>query len=112
MPALVAAGARRGSRARIPGATGAVASDTTLFRVILKDGTALTSYGSTRVGDRVVFSMPFGSIPAGPSSSSSAFPRVRLIGTTERYAIRSAMRALETRAEEDYRSSPARSPAA
>ena len=33
-----------------------------LFRVILNDGTALVSYGEfTRVGDRVVFSMPLDS---------------------------------------------------
>ena len=38
------------------------AGRTPLFRVILNDGTALVSYGEyTRVGDRVVFSMPIGS---------------------------------------------------
>ena len=37
------------------------ADDTPLFRVILKDGTAVLSYGEfARVGDRLVFSMPIG----------------------------------------------------
>jgi hypothetical protein len=39
----------------------ASASDPTLFRIFLKDGTALVSYGEfARVGDRVVFTMPLG----------------------------------------------------
>jgi hypothetical protein len=83
----------------------AAASDTTLFRVILKDGTALTSYGEyARVGDRVVFSMPFGSIPAGPQLQLVSLPASAVDWeTTERYAdsVRYA-RYLETRAEEDY----------
>jgi hypothetical protein len=38
------------------------AHDTPLFRVILNDGTALVSFGEfTRVGDRLVFSMPLDS---------------------------------------------------
>jgi hypothetical protein len=37
------------------------ASDATLFRLYLKDGSTLVSYGEyTRVDDRVVFSMPVG----------------------------------------------------
>jgi hypothetical protein len=83
----------------------AAASDTTLFRVILKDGTALTSYGEyARVGDRVVFSMPFGSIPARLQLQLVSLPAsVVDWETTERYAdsVRYA-RYLETRAEADY----------
>src|SRR5262245_13239163 len=38
----------------------------TLFRVFLNDGTAVVSYGEyARVGDRVVFSIPIGSIGTG-----------------------------------------------
>jgi hypothetical protein len=37
------------------------AADPTLFRIFLKDGTALASYGEfARVGDRVVFTLPLG----------------------------------------------------
>jgi hypothetical protein len=39
----------------------AASADPTLFRIFLKDGTALASYGEfARVGDRVVFTMPLG----------------------------------------------------
>ena len=39
----------------------AAAADPALFRIFLKDGTALASYGEfARVGDRVVFTMPLG----------------------------------------------------
>jgi hypothetical protein len=39
----------------------AAAPEPTLFRIFLKDGTALASYGEfARVGDRVVFTMPLG----------------------------------------------------
>src|SRR5580704_291234 len=44
------------------------ADDATLFRVFLKDGTTLVSYGElARVGDRVVFSMPTDAAEATPS---------------------------------------------
>jgi hypothetical protein len=43
------------------------ADDASLFRVFLKDGTSLVSYGEfARVGDRVVFSMPVGTADANP----------------------------------------------
>jgi hypothetical protein len=45
----------------------AAAEDAALFRVFLKDGTSLVSYGEfARVGDRVVFSMPTGAAPNSP----------------------------------------------
>jgi hypothetical protein len=76
-----------------------------LFRVFLKDGTTLVSYGEmARVDDRVVFSMP--------TSASDAAPQLQLINIpservdwerTLNYAesIR-AMRYLATRAASDY----------
>ena len=43
----------------------AQAADAVLLRVFLNDGTAVVSYGEyARVGDRVVFSMPLGSLEA------------------------------------------------
>ena len=75
-----------------------------LFRVILKDGTALASVGEySRAGDRVVFSMPL-----GPSGAN----RLQLVNlpagavdweSTDRYAeaVRYA-RYVATRAEMDY----------
>jgi hypothetical protein len=76
-----------------------------LFRVFLKDGTSLVSYGEmARVDDRVVFSMP--------TSASDAAPQLQLINIpservdwerTLNYAesVR-ATRYLATRAESDY----------
>jgi hypothetical protein len=85
----------------------AVAADTSLFRVILKDGTALTSYGEyARVGSRIVFSMPFGSLAVQPQLQIVSLPESAVDWeATERYAdsIRYA-RYVETRAEADYAS--------
>src|SRR5512133_877177 len=52
--------APRSSVTAVPGPSAATAPGSRpLFRIILNDGTALVSYGEfTRVGDRVVFSMP------------------------------------------------------
>jgi len=80
------------------------ADDATLFRLFLKDGGTLVSYGEVaRVGDRVVFSMP---TSAGPN------PVLHLVNIdadrvdwdrTERYAASArAGRYLETQAENDY----------
>jgi len=81
--------------------------DTRLFRVILKDGTALTSYGEyARVGDRVVFSMPFGPVAERPQLQLISLPASAVDWeSTGRYteAVRYA-RYVETRAEEDYSS--------
>jgi hypothetical protein len=85
----------------------AVAADTALFRVILKDGTALTSYGEyARVGSRIVFSMPFGSLAVQPQLQIVSLPESAVDWeATERYtdSVRYA-RYLETRAEADYAS--------
>lgn len=76
-----------------------------LFRVFLKDGTTLVSYGElARVDDRVVFSMP--------TSASDAAPQLQLINIssdrvdwvrTLNYAESArASRYVATRAESDY----------
>ena len=52
------------------------AADATLFRVFLRDGASLVSYGEfARVGDQVVFSMPVG---GGPTSRGCTWCRFRL----------------------------------
>jgi hypothetical protein len=80
------------------------ASGATLFRLFLKDGGTLVSYGEVaRVGDRVVFSMPTGAGNPPPlhlttlAADRVDWPR------TDRYAesARSG-RYIETQAENDY----------
>ena len=77
----------------------------TIFRVFLKDGTSLVSYGElARVDNRVVFSMP--------TSAAGANPPLHLVNLsaervdwdrTNRYASTArATRYIETRAELDY----------
>src|SRR5919204_2219927 len=82
----------------------AAADDAPLFRVFLKDGSTLVSYGEfARVGDRVVFSMPL---------NADTTPVLHLVNIpaeqvdwarTNRYSesLR-ASRYLATRAESDY----------
>jgi hypothetical protein len=87
----------------------AFAESVTLFRVFLNDGTAVVSYGEyARVGDRVVFSMPIGSIDAntgiGPNMHVVNLPVSAVNWTlTENYA-RSARYShyMENSAESDY----------
>jgi hypothetical protein len=80
------------------------ADEAAMFRVFLKDGGSLVSYGEiARVGERVVFSMP---------TSAGANPSLRLVNIpsnrvdwerTDRYAITArAGRYIETQAEIDY----------
>jgi hypothetical protein len=75
-----------------------------LFRVILNDGTALVSYGEfTRVGDRVVFSMPIGS-PRGDRYQLVTLP-VSVVNwdSTEEYANATRYaQYMATRGEGDY----------
>src|SRR5437762_12567793 len=79
-------------------------ADATLFRLFLKDGGTLVSYGEVaRVGDRVIFSMPTGAgTPPPLHLTSLAADRIDW-PRTERYAqsARSG-RYLETQAENDY----------
>ncbi|HET9834516.1 MAG TPA: hypothetical protein VFP91_22490 [Vicinamibacterales bacterium] len=79
-------------------------SGATLFRVFLKDGGSLVSYGEiARVGDRVVFSMPIGvGIPPTLHLTTVAASRVDW-DRTDRYAMTARSgRYLETQAENDY----------
>jgi hypothetical protein len=77
----------------------------TIYRVFLKDGTALVSYGEpARVGDRIVFSMP--------TTASLENPPLHLVNLaaervdwprTQRYAESArAQRYIATNAESDY----------
>src|SRR6266850_2401413 len=80
------------------------ADDATLFRLFLKDGGTLVSYGEVaRVGDRVIFSMPTGAgTPPTLHLTSLAADRIDW-PRTERYAISArAGRYVETQAENDY----------
>lgn len=83
----------------------AAPDDSASFRVFLKDGSSLVSYGElARIDDRVVFSMP--------TSSSRVDPQLHLVTLaservdwerTTRYADSArATRYIATRAEQDY----------
>jgi hypothetical protein len=63
-------------------------ADATLFRLFLKDGGTLVSYGEiARVGDRVVFSMPTGTgTPPSLHLTSVAADRIDW-PRTDRYAM-------------------------
>jgi len=79
-------------------------SGATLFRVFLKDGGTLISYGEiARVGDSVVFSMPVGvGNPPTLHLTTLAASRVDW-NRTDRYAVSARSgRYLETQAENDY----------
>jgi hypothetical protein len=82
----------------------APASRTPLFRLILNDGTALVSYGEfTRVGDRVVFSMPLGS-PRGDRYQLVTLPAsvVNWDSTDEYAAATRYAQYMATRGEADF----------
>jgi hypothetical protein len=82
----------------------AAADDATLFRVFLKDGSSLVSYGeAARVDGRVIFSMPTASMPNPPLHLVDiAVDRVDW-ERTERYAANArSNHYIETRAENDY----------
>src|SRR5579871_6155459 len=76
----------------------------TLFRVFLKDGGTLVSYGEVaRVGDRVVFSMPTGTGNPPPLHLTTLAASRIDWDRTERYAMSARSgRYLETQAENDY----------
>jgi hypothetical protein len=79
--------------------------DAPLFRVFLKDGTSLVSYGElARVGDRVVFSMPTSVSDDTPQLHlvDISSDRVDWVRTTNYAESARATRYLETRAESDY----------
>ncbi len=83
----------------------AAAADATLFRLFLKDGSTVVSYGEyTRVDDRVVFSMPVGGSADDPrlqvvwiSAASVDWPRTDRYAQSARY-----QRYADTKGEEDF----------
>ena len=81
------------------------ASAVSLFRIVLRDGTAVASYGEyARVGDRVVFSMPLGELGESATLQLVDLPASAVDWeSTERYA-ESARFAhyVATRAEADF----------
>ena len=86
------------------GRASAAADDATLFRVFLKDGSSLVSYGEfARVGDRVIFSMPTAATPNPPLHLVNlADDRVDW-DRTDRYAASArATHYIDTQAETDY----------
>ena len=87
-------------------ASAASAADATLFRIFLRDGAVLVSYGEfSRVEDRVIFSMPVGGGADEPrlqvvwvAADAVDWPR------TERYANSARFQQYaQTRGEEDFR---------
>jgi len=76
-----------------------------LFRIFLRDGRTLTSYGEyARVGDRVVFSLPLGETAGNPRLHLASVPAAEVDWpATDRY--RDALRAshyADTRGEQDF----------
>ena len=83
------------------------ANDATLFRLFLRDGTSVVSYGEfARVDDQVIFSMPAGGAADDPrlhvvSLSASEIDWAR----TDRYAAAARyQRYAESRGEDDFQS--------
>src|SRR2546421_290112 len=88
----------------LPAARASGENDATLFRLFLKDGGTLVSYGEVaRVGDQVVFSMPTGAgTPPPLHLTTLAADRVDW-PRTDRYAMSARSgRYIETQAENDY----------
>jgi hypothetical protein len=76
-----------------------------VFRVFLKDGSSLASYGEyARVGDRVVFSTPLGQTDGFPRLQAASVPATEVDWPeTERYAASlRAERYFATRAQADF----------
>jgi type II secretory pathway component PulJ len=78
--------------------------DATLFRVFLKDGATLVSYGEpARVEGRVIFSMPTAAVPNPPLHLVDIAVDHVDWERTERYAANArASHYIQTRAENDY----------
>lgn len=80
-------------------------ADATLYRVFLRDGSTLVSYGEfARVADRVVLSMPLGGTPAAPKLQLLSIPSATVDWEkTDAYAESArAARYAATRGPEDY----------
>jgi hypothetical protein len=81
------------------------AGDFSLFRIILRDGTAVASYGEyARVADRIIFSMPIGEIGRNPTLQLVDLPASAVDWeSTERYAESTRFaHYVATRAEADF----------
>jgi hypothetical protein len=89
----------------IPAAQSPAVDASAVFRVFLKDGQALPSYGeSAQVGDRVVFMLIIGAANAAPATQLISLPAASVdVDRTRRYAdaIRLKLYAA-TRGEVDY----------
>ena len=80
-------------------------ADATFFRLFLTDGSTLASFGEfTRVGDRVIFSMPVGGTPDEPRLHMVTLPADHVDWTrTDRYTESARyQRYADTRGEEDF----------
>jgi hypothetical protein len=98
------AGALAAACLLMPAQARAAPEEASLFRVFLKDGSALVSFGEfARVGDRVVFSMPL-NVEADPTLHLVNISADRVDwDRTNRYADSArATQYLSTRAESDY----------
>ncbi len=83
----------------------AAADDVTLFRLFLKDGSTLVSYGEfARVGDRVIFSMPTSAAVDNPPLHlvNLSADRVDWDHTNRYTESMRAARYIQTAAERDY----------
>ena len=91
--------------ALIGGRTDIAAADSILYRLFLRDGTSIVSYGEfARVADRVVLSIPVGDPAASPNLQLISIPDASVDWErTDRYsdAVR-AKRYGETRGESDF----------
>lgn len=87
------------------GRTGLEAADSILYRLFLRDGTSIVSYGEfARVADRVVLSIPVGDPAVSPNLQLISIPDTSVDWErTDRYsdAVR-AKRYGETRGESDF----------
>ena len=85
--------------------TAAAAGEATLFRIFLRDGSSVVSFGEfARLDDQVVFSMPVGGRSDEPRLHVVTLPPSEVDWTrTDRYAASARyQRYAETRAEDDF----------
>jgi hypothetical protein len=81
------------------------ATDATLFRLFLRDGTSVVSFGEfARLDDQVVFSMPVGGAADEPRLHVTSLPAAAIDWTrTDRYAASArSQHYAATRGEEDF----------
>ena len=86
-------------------ALASAAADATLFRLFLRDGSSVVSFGEfARVDDQVIFSMPVGGPPDQPRLHVVTLPASDIDwAQTDRYAAAArAQHYAETRGEDDF----------